>query len=92
MVLRVQKWSVVAPAITMATTEGPQQPPWGLTWGKERPLALTDATTFFPKSIGQQFKPGNGQDLTQSIILYARRNPSLQKLVDNYEAWERNYR
>lgn len=76
----------------MASAEGPQ-PPWqGLEWGKQRPLAITDASTFFPKGISQPFKPGNGTDLTTSLILYARRNPSLQKLVDNYEAWERNYR
>jgi hypothetical protein len=53
---------------------------------------ITNGSSFVPKGISQPFKPGNGQDLTQSIILYARRNPSLQKLVDNYEAWERNYR
>jgi hypothetical protein len=54
---------------------------------------ITDGSSFVPKSISQPFKPGNGPtDLTSSIILYARRNPSLQKLVDNYEAWERNYR
>lgn len=77
----------------MATTEGPQAPWPGLkAWGKERAPMITDGSSFVPKGISQPFKPGNGQDLTQSIILYARRNPSLQKLVDNYEAWERNYR
>ena len=77
----------------MASTEGPTLPsPWqGLAWGKERPLALTDSS-FFPKNLSQTLKAGDGTDLKRELILYARRNPSLQKLVDNYEAWERNYR
>jgi hypothetical protein len=44
-------------------------------------------------------EPGSGQGskdiagrLRQELIVYARRNPSLQKLVDSYEEWERSYR
>lgn len=79
-----------------SSVEGPQ-PPWQ-DWGggaKQRPLAITDASTFLAKGISNSWKPGTGSEAlpsVQQLILYARRNPSLQKLVDNYEAWERNYR
>lgn len=46
--------------------------------------ASTSTQQQTPDSITSKFR--------QDLLLIASRNPSLQKLVDNYEAWERNYR
>jgi hypothetical protein len=82
-------------------------PLWGpsgtLPSAKERPLAITDSqwggweprggrSSSSGGTQAQLFQPDSISRLRQDLLVSLRANPSLQKLVDNYEAWERNYR
>ena len=60
------------------------------TWGTPRPqLALTDSDPLL--ALTQTFT-NTAKVSANSLVLYAKKNPSVQRLVSNYEEWENNLR
>jgi digalactosyldiacylglycerol synthase len=59
-------------------------------WGTTRPqLTLTDSDPLL--ALTQTFT-NTAKVSANSLVLYAKKNPSVQRLVSNYEEWENNLR